>query len=652
MVKNFRIQDRLNSTVRPQDDFFSYVNKKWLEANPVPETESRWGSFNVLREEVTSHMHTIYQDLQDTPQTEGSVEQQARDFYFTATHFTELKDANLKVLDRYFTQIDQITNLTELSHLLGTLSGGIGPSIWRVIVDVDNKDSKQHVLRLQQGGLTLPSRDYYLEETKKMVDVRNAYKKYCQKVISFLPQLAADFNQLWSTVYSLEFDLANHSRSSVELRDINRNYNPTSLSKLTQRYQQIDWSVYAKALGWDMQGSLTVDQPEFMKFVNLQLQTRSLDEWKLYLKWRLATCYLGYISEEAAEIQFDFFGKILSGKQEMQPTWKRAVTTIDACMGDNVGKLYAKNHFSPEAKKQVLAIVEEVREAYAARINRLDWMSDATKTYAQQKLHNMSVLIGYPDEWRDFSKLTIDRTSYLENIISTLIFESQSKLQKLLKPTSRNEWFMSPQTVNAYHDPNRLVICFPAAILQAPFFDPKAPLAVNMGGIGTVIGHELTHGFDDQGCQFDAEGNVRDWQTTEERIAFTKKARMIIEQADAWQVLPDLKMKGDLVIGEAIADLGGLEIALEALKTHIPDVTQPVLGSFTHQQLFFIGYATTECGASRPEMTRMVTLTDPHPHETFRVNGMLKNIDDFYTTYGLTSSDELYLPKSDRAFIW
>ncbi len=327
------------------------------------------------------------------------------------------------------------------------------------------------------------------------------------------------------------------------------------------------------------------------------------------------------------------------------PLWKRTVVAAEYTIGEGTGRLYAERYFPETSKKQVLGLVEQVRDAYRERIVDLDWMSDDTKKYAQQKLANMKVLIGYPDVWRDISDVTISTKSHLANILSGQKSEVAYWLKKLHEPTSRDDWFMTPQTVNAYHDPNRLVICFPAAILQKPFFDPKASLALNMGGIGTVIGHELTHGFDDQGCMFDAEGNVKTWQTEHERNAFLEKAQIIVDQADAFEVLPDLKLKGKLVLGESIADLGGVEIALHALKSHV-DVDNAAI---TH---FFINYAFTECSNVREEKLREYTLSDPHPLSQFRVNGILQHVDDFYEVFDVSPDDKLFTPTELRAKIW
>jgi putative endopeptidase len=356
---------------------------------------------------------------------------------------------------------------------------------------------------------------------------------------------------------------------------------------------------------------------------------------------------MGKLSNRLSDLQFSFFGQVLSGTTEIMPLWKRVVLVADQTIGEGTGRLYAERHFPESSKQQVLTLVEDVRTAYSDRISALDWMSDKTKKYALEKLRNMKVLIGYPDAWRDFSKLSIDRESYIANVLAAERYEVAYWLDRLHEPTSRDEWFMTPQTVNAYHDPNRLVICFPAGILQSPFFNAEATYAANMGGIGTVIGHELTHGFDDQGCMYDADGNVRTWQTQQERDAFLEKAQIIVDQADNFEVLPGLNLKGKLVLGESIADLGGLELALHALKAKHG-------GTLNSDELteFFTTYAFTECHQIREEKEREYALSDPHPASEFRVNGILQHIDDFYPTFNVEKKDALYRPTSDRAKIW
>jgi putative endopeptidase len=641
----------IDPSVRPQDDFFAHVNHRWLDNNPIPESEVRWGTFNILRDEAWKAMRNIYQSLQHG-EVKGRLEQLARDFYKAGLEYDTHKEYNLATLQELLARIDAVKSTSELSGLMGFLNSMEIGSPWYVWVDTDHDDSSKHILHVYQSGLTLPNRDYYLEDTDTMKTIRKKYKQYAAKIFKEFPELSDDANDTWNTLIAFETNLAKASRSSAELRDVEKNFNKTTLKEAKKTYPNIDWDTYRQALEWTSNHDFSIDQPDFLAYVNDLIAQTPLAIWKLYLKWRVINRSLSKVSEKHSRLQFSFFGKVLSGTSEMMPLWKRVVLAADGAIGEATGKLYAEHHFPESSKEQVLSLVEDVRKAYAERINNLDWMSSHTKHYAKKKLANIKVLIGYPDEWRNFDTLGVTPDSYLKNVLEANKFQMRYWLERLDKPTSRDDWLMNPQTVNAYNDPTRLVICFPAAILQAPFFDPKASLAVNMGGIGTVIGHEFTHGFDDQGCQFDAHGNVKEWQTKEERAAFATKAEVIVDQADHFNVLPDLTLKGKLVLGESIADLGGIEIALHALKTHFGKDISEKESSFTRLQLFFINYAFTECSQTREEKTREYTLSDPHPASEFRVNGILQHIDDFYSAFDISQNDALFRASAIRARIW
>lgn len=643
----------LDQTVRPQDDFFGYVNNTWLKEHPIPASEVRWGVFNVLRDNAWKHMRELYEELEDKDLQPGSVQQQARDFYYAGMHMDDFSDTHLQLVSSLFAEIDQLRTTHELARVMGRLQSMWLGGPWSTYVNADDTDSTVHTLYFSQSGLTLPNRDYYLEDSKKMKAIRAEYEKQVHRLYPYFPDLAETAESLWEAVYGFEYELAKHSRTSVELRDVKKNYNKMSFEGLKQTYGNIDWDSYATALGWRPNDQISINQPEFMAFVNQQVAKQPLEAWKTYLKWRVVIRCAAKVSSELSQLQFEFFGKVLSGTTKLMPLWKRVVLAADDAMGESVGRLYAKKHFPEASKQQVLGLVEEVRDVYRERIKRLDWMSDKTKAYALKKLSNIKVLIGYPDEWRDFSGLTITRDSYLGNYLAAARFQGQYWLDRLHTPTSREDWFMYPQTVNAYHDPNRLVICFPAAILQAPFFDPNAHAAANLGGIGTVIGHELTHGFDDQGRLYDADGNVRTWQTEKEQKAFKQKAEVIIKQADAFKVLPDLHLKGGLIVGESIADLGGLEIAYEALEKYLDkDDGRTTKEGLSARQLFFVNFARTECSRTREEKLREYALVDPHPPAEFRVNCMMMHVERFYDLFNVNPDDKLYLAPEKRAAIW
>jgi putative endopeptidase len=640
----------LDTTIRPQDDFFHHVNGSWLKTHPIPESEVRWGTFDVLRDKAREDMRTIYEELQKRNDlTAGSIEQQARDLYFTGMNFDSFEAKHRQLVQNLFKKIDEAKISRDLSGIIGHLHKHDIGGPWYAMVDAANDDSSTHILRFMQSGLTLPNRDYYLDDSPKMEKIRKEYEKYTLATHGYFSELGETAEGFWKTIIDFETEIAKISRTPAALREPENNFHRTALNDVKATYSAIDWDLYAQALGWQADDKISIDQPEFMAFMNESLLKRPPAEWKMYLKWRVLTRSIGKISAKMADHHFSFFGKVLSGAQEIQPLWKRVVGSVGATIGDGTGRLYTEKHFPESSKQKVLELVEEVRSAYAERMDSLDWMSDDTKVYAKKKLAKMKVLIGYPDKWRSFSGLTIERSSHLGNILEAQKFEIAYWLKKLHEPTSRDEWFMTPQTVNAYHDPSRLVICFPAAILQAPFFDPSASRATNLGGIGTVIGHELTHGFDDEGSKFDASGNVKSWQTADEKAAFKEKAQHIIDQADNYEVLPGLNLRGQLVLGESIADLGGVELALHALKKTLAGSEDEQLQAL---QAFFVNFAHTEAGSIREEKQREYALNDPHPNSEFRVNAMLQHVDDFYKAYAVESGDKLFRGPERRAKIW
>lgn len=636
---------QFDKSIRPQDDFYNYVNKKWLDSNPIPDSETRWGSFNILRDEAWKNMHIIYKDLLDSDQKSGTIEQQARDLYYTGMNYDKFEEKHLEFINSWLEQVDAVNSIEKLVECIAKLHQVGVDDPWLTYVDADEKDSTRHILRFRQSGLTLPNRDYYLEENEKMQNIRSEYQKHGQKIYELFPRIDSSKDDAWQRIWDSEYALALRSRSKIELRDTENNYNLLPIDEIIQKYPNLHIRKYLDCLEVSEITHASVDQPEFFDDLNNRFQDHNLPIWKTYLKWQIVMSFYGYVSENYSNTRFEFFGNILSGTKEMLPLWKRVVLVMDDALGEGVGRLYAKKHFPESSKKEVLKLVEDVRSAYEKRINNLDWMSEDTKKYAIKKLRNIEVLIGYPDKWRDYTTLKIGVNSYLENVVNAEIFDTKYALNKLKEPVARDEWFMYPQTVNAYHDPNRLVICFPGAILQKPFYSPDSTLAENMGGIGTVIAHEFTHGFDDQGCQFDAEGNLRTWQTKEEREAFDKKADIIINQADKHEVIPGVFLKGKLVIGESIADLGGIEIALSALKN-----TSSVDDNYVED--FFTSYAKTECGHTREEKAREFALTDPHPDGVFRVNGIVQHSDDWHDSYEVVPGDALYRAPKDRAKIW
>ncbi|MEO5690847.1 MAG: M13 family metallopeptidase [Candidatus Saccharimonadales bacterium] len=635
-------KQQFDTTMRPQDDYFGYVNNPWLRDHPVPATESSWGAFYELRDQSMDAVHALMNDLQKSTATLDRTESLIRDFYVTGLAFDSYADHHKETITELFTEIDEIASPRDLARVLGIMHTRDQYAFWSPYVDIDDKNSNLHVLRIHQSGLSLPNRDYYLDESDHMKDIRNKYVSYYDRIQTHVPTCTPAH---WDAIWDIEQSLARASWTNVELRDVEKNYNRFSLDLLAQTYT-FDWTAYFEGLGWENPSdNIIIGQPSYLQAVMEMITTRSIDDIKAYLKWRCLLGVVSWIDQKAADITFDFFGKQISGVQQIKPTWKRMVLLGDSLIiGEAIGRLYARKHFPEASKQAVLALVETVRTAYHTRIDRLTWMADATKQRAHTKLDNISVFIGYPSVWKNIDTLQFTSENHIANILSSRIFWSAFELTKVGNPPADEEWEMNAHTVNAYHHPNRLEIVFPAAILQPPFYSPDATYAENLGGIGAVIGHEFTHGFDDQGADFDEHGNTNRWQTDEERAAFDALAQHIVTQGDAFETVPGVFLQGKLILGEAIADVGGLELAIESLK-----MTHDDLDSIKE---LLVNFARCECGHATKERLIELAKVDPHPPSPFRVNAVVGHVSAFYEAYSVVPSDKLYLPPNKRAHIW
>lgn len=628
-----------DTSVRPQDDFFGYVNNSWLRENPIPSTETSWGTFYVLRDESWKAVNGIVKELESANEAALTHDQKLlKDFFASALNFENNSSNHFASLAALSSDIDAAKQET-LASLLGSLHRQKISAFWTIYVGQDDKNNTNEVLRTYQSGLSLPNRDYYLERSERMADYRKAYKAYFSKMKRATKALRLGN---WSDMWRIEKKVARYSWADIALRDVHKNYTKLTLQDLYQDCPGFDWGAYFAALGRKTPSDdIVSDQFAFVKASVELMQSEELDAIKAYLKWHVVNSYASWLSKETSELSFDFYGRTLSGQQEMKPLWKRAVLFADhLIIGEALGREYAARHFPESSKQAVSELVEDIRRAYHARIDRLTWMSDATKKRANTKLDNINVFVGYPSIWKDLSTLAFLPDNIIENSIKAAEFDTDFDLAKVGKKPAEEEWEMNAHTVNAYNHPNRLEIVFPAAILQAPFYSPEATYAENLGGIGAVIGHELTHSFDDQGCEFDEHGNTNPWQTKEERKAFDKLAQNIVKQADAFETVPGTFLQGKLILGEAIADVGGLTLAVEALKDK------------TKLQELFVNFATCECGATTPERAVELAKVDPHPPSPFRVNCVVNHNDAFYEAYNVTTSDKLYLPPENRAKIW
>lgn len=636
-----------DETLRPQDNFFGYVNNNWLKNNPIPPNESTWGTFYELRDESAEAIRSIIDELSNTPESNLSYDQKLlKKFFSTAFNYSNYEDNHLKTLSDELELIRGIKDKSQLASYIGHAHKNDFSSFWQDYVSLDDKNSAVQVLRIHQAGLCLPNRDYYLDDSDRMKHVREKYKTFFYATQKLIPKHSP---KVWDTIYDIEFRLAKASWTDIELRDVEKNYTRFTIKQLKARFPRFDWLEYFKGLGWEKPNdNVVVDQPSFIDAVLDIITEYTLDNIKEYLSWHLVNGLLSWVNEASAKVYFEFHGKVISGKQENNPTWKRAVLLADRLIiGEVLGREYASRHFPESSKKAVIELVEDIRAAYHRRIDKVTWMKDSTRKRAHRKLDNIRILIGYPSIWRDLSQLRFSSRNHLKNILATHSFASDLELKKIGHKPSREDWHMNAHTVNAYHDPNQLVICFPAAILQPPFYDSEASYASNIGGIGAVIGHEFTHGFDDQGAQFDEQGNAVQWQTDAERKTFANIANNMVELADSYEVLPGIFLRGKLILGEALADIGGLELAVEALKTKINPK-----GLNNALREMFVSAAISERGAEREEHLIRQVKTDPHPPSRFRVNQVVSQINDFYDTYDVKSSDELYIPIEKRARIW
>lgn len=642
----------LDRKIRPQDDFFQYANGGWLKKNPIPHDESKWGSFYLLRKASDEALHDILEGSKHRNAPQGSNLQKVRDYYLSATDEKKLNKEGAKPLNKFFDMIDNLKNTDDIVELCAYFRRVGISSLWDVEADQDMKDKNIVVLYLAQGGLGLPDRDYYLKTDAKSEEIRRQYTAHIKKMHKLVFGRNANPEKISAAIINIETRLAEASMTMVERRDYEKQYNKMRVSGLRRLAPNVDWTRYFSTVGADAKGQLIVTQPLFIKTAGKMLRDAPIEDWKHYFKWKAISAFAGYLSDELAGERFNFFGKTLSGQKKMKPRWRRAVSEIDSALGEALGELYVEKHFGGQAKKEINVLVDNLISAYRERLKALDWMGDATKKKALEKLSAFIRKLGYPDKWRNYGKLNISSDSYLENHIAAYAFEFERGMKKIGKRPDKKEWGMSPPTVNAYYNPLFTEIVFPAGIMQPPFFDPYADDAVNYGAIGAVIGHELTHGFDDKGSTFDKNGEMKNWWQKRDRKFFMKKAKDLINQYCKFEALPGVFVNGALTIGENIADLGGLVIAFHAYQKAVKGKERKIIGGFTPEQRFFLGFAYSECGQAREAALRQQINTDPHSPSKARVNLPLTNMAEFYEAFGVKEGDKMWKPEKDRVVIW
>src|SRR5690554_5765942 len=557
----------MDTTVSACDNFYQYAIGGWLKNNPVPSTESRWSSFNIVSDSNDLKIKRILEEYASKDFEDGSMQQKIGDFYKSIMDSVHIEELGYQPIQKEIEKIAAIKSSKELITLVAEQRSISINSLFGVYVGQDNKNSEQYITRLSQAGIGLPDRDYYTNEDDKSKEIQTAYIKHISNTFKLVGKENPE--KFAKKVYEIESALAKASMTRVDSRNPDNTYNKMSYETLKSSYPNINWDIYFTTIGLQEFDSLIVSQPDFFAALNKMITERSIDEWKTYLNWRLLNAYSSELNSDFVNENFDFYGKTLSGTQEMKPLWKRALGKLNHNIGELVGKAFVAKHFSKEAKEDVGEMVENLRSVFKDRINKLEWMSEHTKEQAIEKLEAFNYKIGYPDVWRNYDDLTISADNKVENIFNSRKFNFNLMIQKLGKPIDPNEWFMSPQTVNAYYASSKNEIVFPAGILQPPFYSVNFDDAVNYGGIGAVIGHEFTHGFDDQGSKYDASGNLQNWWTAKDRERFDSRAQKVIDQFNKFEPLDSLFVNGELTLGENIADLGGATLAFHALEKEI-----------------------------------------------------------------------------------
>jgi putative endopeptidase len=638
----------MDRSVDPCVDFFKYSCGGWIKNNPIPPDQSSWDTYSKMQDENRSRLRGILEAAAVPDPSRNAATQKIGDYYASCTDEKAIEAKGTEPLKPGLERIAKIESKAEIADAVAAMVHA--NALFRFDSTQDFRDANQVIAEADQGGLGLPDRDYYLKEDPKSVELRKAYVAHVQKMFELLgdqPETAAAEAQ---TVMRIETALAKGSMTRVERREpknLDHKMTSAELEKLSPEFQ---WQVYFTKIGLPALASLNVASPGFFKAMNDELAKESLADWKTYLRWHLVHADAPFLSTALLNENFAFYGKTLRGQQELQPRWKRCTENVDDHLGEALGQVYVDKYFSPEAKQQALKIVKEIEDAMAQDINSLPWMSAATKQQALVKLHAVANKIGYPDKWRDYSKLEIVRGDEMGNVARARKFEFDRQLAKIGKPLDRGEWDMTPPTVNAYYNSQMNDINFPAGVLQPPAFDPNSDAAPNYGDTGGTIGHELTHGFDDEGRQFDAQGNLRDWWTADDGKEFEKRASCISNQYSTYTVIDDIKINGKLTLGEDVADLGGLILAYMAWKEDTKAQSLQPLDELTPEQRFFVGYGQSWCGETRDETKRLRATVDPHSPERYRTNGVVSNMPEFQEAFHCKAGSPMV--NQNRCRVW
>lgn len=643
----------MDTTVAAGTDFYEYACGGWIKNNPLKPEYARFGTFDQLLENNQEQLRVLIEELSATPHEAGSVAGKIGALYAMGLDSTKLNADGVAPIKEELAAINALATKSDVSKMVATLhKEGMAP-FFALFVGADEKNSAMNIVQLYQAGIGMGDRDYYLLEDEGSAKMRDAYRAYINKLFTLAGSSPEQADAAVDAVMKIEKAIADISYGREDLRDSQKNYNKLAYEDFKQIESPLDWDVYFESMGLAGLKELDAKQINFYKDMNKALQNTTVDEQKYYLAFNLLSAAAPYLSDDFVDADFEFYGKVMSGKQEQQPRWKRSLNTVNGALGEAVGEMYVEKYFPASSKEKMLTLVGNLQTALSERINGLEWMSDTTKAKAQEKLAAFTVKIGYPDKWRDYSGLEIKDDSYWANVRRSNIFDMAYQLADVDKPVDKSRWHMNPQTVNAYYNPTTNEICFPAAILQPPFFNPDADDAVNYGAIGVVIGHEMTHGFDDQGRNYDKDGNLIDWWTAEDAVRFKERADKLVDQYDQIIVIDTLHANGRFTLGENIADHGGLLVAHQAYLNSLKGKETPApIDGFTNEQRFFLGYATLWGQNIRPEEIRRRTKIDPHSLGKWRVNAALRNIAPFYAAFDIKEGDPMFMAPADRVVIW
>lgn len=647
----------MDTTVAPGEDFYLYACGGWIKNNPLKAEYSRFGSFDQLAENNREQLKTLVDSLGAQKNEPGSVAQKIADIYNMKMDSVRRNELGAQPVQADIKAIEAIKDKKELSGMVAKMRrDGVG-TFFGVYVGADAKNSTMNIIDIYQSGTNMGDRDYYLDNDDNTKRIQAAYREYIQKLFLLAGFDSTRAKKAEEAVMKIETGLAKVQFTREQTRDPQANYNKMSFAEFKKLSNAFDWDVIFDEMGFAAEKGkdLVVDQVPFIKGMDKVVKSASIDELKDYMIFNLLDASTGSLSDEFSIASFDFYGKTMAGQQEQQPLWKRAISTINGTMGEALGEMYVQKYFPPQSKERMLKLVSNLQTALGEHIDSLKWMGDSTKAKAHEKLASFHVKIGYPDKWKDYSKLVVDTTlSFYDNMKAVSEFYYQKMLnEKLGKPVDKDEWLMNPQTVNAYYNPTTNEICFPAAILQPPFFYPEGDDAINYGGIGVVIGHEMTHGFDDQGRQFDKEGNLNDWWTADDAEQFTQRADKLADHYSSKIVLDTVHANGRYTLGENIADQGGLRVAYTAFKkAEAENPYTEKLDGFTPDQRFYLAYARLWAGNIRDEEILRLTKIDPHSLGNLRTNAALQNIDTFYDAFGIQEGDKMYLAPEERIVIW